>query len=519
MINTKITIDGTTYSDYRRLLISKSMSEFNSSGDYTVQIDTPHGRHSSDFVVGKEIQIYADQDATPTTLLFTGIVERVQFIGERNNQTVEIIGRDYSARLQDVTVEPTVYTNSEVSTIVQNIMDNFVTDVTTTNVDVTTTTLERISFNHLSVFDALIQLAKLSGFVFYVDEDKDLHFERVGKTSSGLTLNNTNILNTTFNQTRERMANSVWVYGDRQLTGTIEDNRLNGSAWGGNPGSVFTLISKPHNVLVEYLGNPLKGGVYQMTVVPTSGPDYLVNFEDRQLIFQSGTDIGYSTIPVSGGSIITTYDRDVPIVKFGENRQSINSFGKRVKIINDKTIKDPTTAANILKAELENANPLKGIEIELKGWLALVPGNTVNVTLSDFNLAELDVGIITVDYLFDKFTVNSEHVMKVRLDNKILDITDQITNIRQRLDSIESQDRQSSDTITRFEDATGSFLVVGSSWEVRTASQTGSTMYLSSSARIFGGLASGTNQGILAGSPLGSPYTAFQINFSGGYFG
>ena len=73
------------------------------------------------------------------------------------------------------------------------IIDNEVQDVTTTNVDVTTTTLPRIAFNHQSVYDALTQLAELAGFVFYIDVDKDLHFEAKESITSGIILNNTNL--------------------------------------------------------------------------------------------------------------------------------------------------------------------------------------------------------------------------------------------------------------------------------------------------------------------------------------
>ncbi|KKK90220.1 hypothetical protein LCGC14_2725250, partial [marine sediment metagenome] len=121
---------------------------------------------------------------------------------------------------------------------------------------------------------------------------------------------------------------------------------------------------------------------------------------------------------------------------------------------------------------------------------------------------------------FDKNTVNSEKVIKFKLDKKILDITDQITDIRKRIDAIESQDRQESDVITRLIQGTGSFQPIGSSWFVLTAEQTGSTMYLSSPARVFlinSTLASGTLQGQLAGEPLGSSFTPLTIQAQGGF--
>jgi len=208
---------------------------------------------------------------------FTGTIEKIKFNGMGNTQTVTLSGRDYSAKLQDITIEPIVYSNSEISTIVTNILSQQeIIDITTTNVDVTTTTLQRMSFNQQSIFDAYSELAELAGFIFYVDENKDLHFEKKEFVSSGQEFNNTNITSSTFNNTREGMANRIWVYGDRYLSGFTENLSTTGS-------ETYTLLSKPHNTSISYQANTLKGSVEDITITPTSGTDYTVNFFDKQI--------------------------------------------------------------------------------------------------------------------------------------------------------------------------------------------------------------------------------------------
>ncbi len=508
MINTKITVQGTTFNDYQNARITRSTNDFNSSSDYTIRYDSPFGRHNNNFTVGEEIKVFANQDATATTNIFTGIVERIKFIGKGAQQKVELRGRDYSARLQDVTVEPSVFTNSEISTIVTNIISSYVFDITTTNVDVTGTKLKRIAFNHESVFDALTELAKLAGFIFFVDENKDLHFQQKENVSSGITLDNSNIANMVSNQTREGMANSVWVYGDRTLTGVTEVLNNDGSAWGGQAASVFQLTYKPHNTQVEVLGTTKIGGVFQM-VTSTSGVDYWVSFEDRQIIFQSGTAIQTDSIPPSGGSVLINYDRDTPIVKQGDNDDSIAAFGKKVKVINDKSIKDPNTAVDILQSVLTNADPFRGMEITYKGWASIIPGNTVLVTLDDFGLTDVKVGILSVEYKFDKNTINSEKVIKFKLDKKIRDLTDELTDLRRRLSAIEAADRQDTDVITRLKQATGSLLIVGSHWEILSRTIVGSPL-------IWGSERYGVwNTG--SWSTVADAFTSYSLLTSGGY--
>ena len=403
--------------------------------------------------------------------ILTGVIEKIQFDGEENYQTITLSGRDYSLRLQDTTVDPIVYTNSEISTIIKDIITDNVSNITTKNVDVTTTTLPRISFNHATVFEAFQQLAELSGFFFYVDHNKDLHFEERENASSGIILDNTNINTATLLTTREGMANDIYVYGGRALAGFEETFTADGT------GSVFTLLSKPRNTYVEVNNQPQKGGVFELTTTPTSGPRYLISYHDRLVIFVSGTTIGYSSIPQNGSSVVILYDRDIPIVKAGTDRTSISLYGKKTKIINDKSIEDPNTALNILKKELEKSNPFKGFECTIEGWYNLTPGQTARVTLNDFNIDE-DIGILSVDYNFNKETIHSKQIITIRLDRKIKDITDEITDIRKRLSMVESADKQQSDIITRLEQAVGEFSVVGSYWTVSSNEIVGSLSHI-----------------------------------------
>src|SRR3990167_9679901 len=220
MITTRTLISGIEYFDYKNLEVSKSMSDLGESSYFDITYDSPYGRHKTDFQVGQEIKIYADKDTTPaTTNIFTGIVENVTFDGEANEQKVGLRGRDYTARLLDNTINPVVYTNMETGSIVRDIIKNNLTDIGSTYVNNSNVVLPRISFNQIPIYDGLKQLADLSLYTFYVDDNKELHFEPTGSVFSSIQLGSENILNMTFDKTREGMANKIWVYGDRYLAG------------------------------------------------------------------------------------------------------------------------------------------------------------------------------------------------------------------------------------------------------------------------------------------------------------
>ncbi len=160
------------------------------------------------------------------------------------------------------------------------------------------------------------------------------------------------------------------------------------------------------------------------------------------------------------------YDRETPLVRFGRSRPSIDAFGPKTLIINEKSIKDPNQAKSILNIALEKGTPLDKAEFELKGWFTFTIGQTVEAILSDFDINEPTWPILNITYTFDRNTVEAERVIKVRLNNKITDITDTITELSKRLKALESEDLQAGVFLTRLEFGLGSMLIVGSEWTV-----------------------------------------------------
>ncbi len=501
----------------RTLDVKRTMHDSNSSSSFKAIFDTPFGRLKDSFIVGQIVDIFADE-SDGTTKIFSGVIETINFKGRGTTQTATLTGRDFSLRLLDMTAQPQIFSNTEVSEIITGLLtNNLVPDITTNNVNVTTKILPRMSYNHESIFDAFSELAKIANFIFYVDEDKDLHFEERKSISTGVTIGNdqNNLLSTDLKNTRQGMGNIVWVYGDRYLSGFQENLATDG-------GSDYTLLSRPHNTEIFSLGLPLKGSIKDITLTPTSGADYEVDFFDRKIIFLSGTDIGYSSIPETGGSIIVNYQRELPIVKNAVESQSIDFYGPKVKIIRDKSIKDPNTALDLLKATLQDSNPLNRLKCSLKGFFTFNPGEKVIYDLNDFGIQKIEMSIVEILYKFNKNTIQNNTTISLTLSKKLLDITDQIKDMNTRLVQLESADVSDTDILTRLIISEESVQVVGSRWNVLTSTVTGSAFHLYSTGFVppinpFH-LASGTDEGRLAGSFTGSAqaFSTFSIAFSGG---
>ena len=464
---------------------------------------------------GTEVQDLASDN----TKIFSGILENIRFPSKALDEDVLLSGRDFTARMMDRTVEPEVYTTLPAGSIVKDIISKYTDDITTTNVDDSPTTISRIAFNHTPVYDAVRKLAELSNFVFYVDEDKDLHFNAESSTSSGKTFDSGNVVKADFKDRRDTVFNEIWVYGDRYLDGFKEEFTGDGT------GSVFTLTHRPHNTNIN-VGSPTElstkqtGGIFGMGAIPISGTDYLVDFFDKQIIFVSGTTLDYSSIPANNALITVEYDRSLPIVKVGRNQDSIKAYGTRIKRIVDKDIKDPETAQERLIQEIDKAPiPAKQGVLDINGIVAVTPSQTCVVNLPNQNVSNKTYDILEASYNFNKKKNLAEDVLRIKVNKKITDVTDTIKDLINDVKQIQGEDIDTGDVITRFEFNTGSF-------GIRTSGLVLSTRTMGSSFLLgVPGPATNPQAGGILGSVVVSGInflgannvSAYTINFSGGY--
>jgi hypothetical protein len=485
--------------------VKKTIGETNNSNTFTATINNYKGTKSEDFTIGDEVVIYYDKFIYPKYKIFTGILENIDLKGKELKETLTLSGRDYSARLMDRTVEPESYKNELAGDIIKDIISKYCDDITTDNVD-DGKVIPRIIFKQISLFDAINQLAEQCDYMFFVDENKDLHFKEEEMVSSGYTFNSTNILSTTFKEERNSIYNDIWVYGDRYLDAYSQTIKA-GSPVGG---SIFTLLYKPHNTSVSVSGAIIQpGGIYQMTYNPGSEVKYLVNYDEKQIIFTSGTTAG-NNIPSSGNSVVISYMRDLPIIKVGENNASINKYGRRTKIIQDTNIKDPLIAESVLLSELDlYSDPIKEGRLALKDVNILTPGETCIVDIPIYGINNTEYKILDVNYTFNKNTELKGNVLDVVVNKKIPDVTDTLKDILLQLKNLQSVSVSDTDLLTRYKFTTGSFSIRQSGIEVWTRT-IGSSFILGHPT--LGLLGSYTTH------CLGGYKSDFILQYSGGYF-
>lgn len=515
VINSQVDISGTEVLDVKQCVVKKTMDENILSSRFQVELDNPFGKNSDIYTVGDTVEIFADKDASPTTKIFNGILEDIRFDGEGTRSRLRLIGRDFTARLQDRTVEPQVYSNLTAGSIVKDIIARYTDDITTNNVDDSPTIITRIAFNHLPVYDAIKELANLANYTFFVDSGTDLHFNEKGITSSNLTFNSGNTVSAGFEERRDSVFNEVWVYGDRYLDNEEELFFADGT------GSVFNLVNNPHNTDITMNGSIRRGAIEGVNVVPVSGTDYLVNFFDKKIIFVSGTTLNYNSIPPNNGSVLVKYKRSLPIVKVGRDQTSIDSFGKRVLKITDTEIKDPATAVDLVRVKLDElAIPKKQGNLNIRGVIDITPGNTCVVDFPWLDVNNQTYNILSASYDFNTRNNLDEVPLTIKVNKKLSDAGDTIRDHELRLKKLESKDVSDADILTRLEFTTGSEGVRTSGLFVSVRGL-GSSFILGKghhgvTGPTFGGiLGSVIESGI---NFLGDSRSGLVVVFSGGFF-
>ena len=122
------------------------------------------------------------------------------------------------------------FTNTTGSTIVKDVLSTYDSDITTNNVTTTTNSLT-IKWSHKSAWEAIVQIARASGFDVYIDQDLDCNFFQEGSrlNSSEAVVHDDNILSVgEFGDDITLVRNRIIVYGsdveDLPLVYTAEDS-------------------------------------------------------------------------------------------------------------------------------------------------------------------------------------------------------------------------------------------------------------------------------------------------------
>lgn len=278
---------------------------------------------------------------------------------KNGNLEVTVTCIDY-VRLMDSNLVHRVFENMTAKAIIEAIVQIYCIGqgITTTNV-ATGPTISQISFNYLQPSQCIRKLCEHTGYNWYLDYEKDLHFFPLETNVAPFNIdaNSANYRNLKITKDASQIKNRVYVRGGTKLSDfTTYSTKGDGAL------RKFVLPDKPHDVSLTVNGVSKSVGIKN---VDTTGFDWYLNFQEKYI---EQDDAG--TVLSTSDTMELTYKYDIPILVALENQASIIAHGQKEFAIFDKSITTTQAARDRANAELTDyANKVVEGEFE-----TLIPG-------------------------------------------------------------------------------------------------------------------------------------------------
>ncbi|NOZ27957.1 MAG: hypothetical protein GXP39_07895 [Chloroflexi bacterium] len=285
-----------------------------------------------------------------TTKLFAGYIVSVKRDIVAGTGTIYVAEcEDYSLLFRTKLVDEH-YLNQTDQAIIQDLISTYLgaEGFTTTSV-ASSGTIESVSFNNVTLYEAMQKIADLTGYVWYVDPNKDVHYHGESATAAPFGLSDSPDNVTTFGYLEDSwqfeedasdIRNRITVRGGIRASDPVTE-----SFSGDGTTTMFRLTNRPVRsvVSVEVDGAAQSVGT---DFVDSSGYDVYVNYVDGVLRFATAPAAGTSNIEV-------VYTYDVHVTAQRSDSSSYTKFGRWFDyIVEDKTITSQTKAEALADALL-----------------------------------------------------------------------------------------------------------------------------------------------------------------------
>lgn len=315
------------------------------------------------------------------TTVFGGEVINIQQSVESSVAGVyySIRAVDYSRKLID-TVFTETYENDTIEDIIDDINTNYLSGFTVNNV-VCNVSIDKIVFNQVSVFDAIRKLADLVAYHWYVDPNKDIHFFSKFTNSAPFSITDDNgkyiPKSLKYKVDGSEIVNHIIVRGGEYDANSQTDV----ITVSGNDSKSFILPQKMSNLQVELD----TGAGY---VAQAVGIEFIDDFTTKDVLYDyNQKSIRWNAALSDGDKIRFTGNPKAKVLAPAEDPTSIATYGRKSKVIIDKSIEDidvarKRAAAELLKYKDEKAGiQVRTYETGLRAGQVI----TVNSTIQGIN--------------------------------------------------------------------------------------------------------------------------------------
>lgn len=361
-----------------------------------------------------------------STKIFGGVVIETREVVRGVLKYFEVQCKDYTQLLDQQLVSKN-YTSQTVNAIISDIVSTFSSGFTVTNVNCTVT-IATVSFNYVTISQALTQLTQLvGGFDWYVDYDKDIHFFQPDNISAPFSLDDTS-------------GNFVW--GSLEYKADTSQLRNFITVRGGTAAATQIIDKKVSDgvQLIYFVGYLLTSfsAFHALAASPTSFSTLTVGRDgiDDPTAYDClyNPDLGLLRFPAAYpvGDVVKWQGIPAyPVIAQVQNTTSIAQYGTYQYVIVDKTITSRDAANKRAQAELLNyGSPvITGSFTTYSSGLRTGQTITINSTLrsinDSFKIQRITTTLrtpsaTTVDYIFNVDFVSTVSATMIDVLNRLL---------------------------------------------------------------------------------------------------
>lgn len=243
------------------------------------------------------------------------------------------------------------FTDTTGDAIIESLITTYAPTFTTNNV-AAPFPVKSITFNRISVSDAIQKLAQMSGYSWYVDYDDDVHFFEKNTEPAPFSLTDTsnNYIYDSLEVTEDisQLRNRVFIRGG-EAEGDARTELFNGDG----TKKIFPLANKFSAIYDDNNNQILFVSING--VQKTIGVDFLSNENDFDVFWNYNEKyVRFKVAPASGTNNISVTGIPLfPILVQVEDTTSISQYGLFEFSKTDKTIKSKREAFDFALAELE----------------------------------------------------------------------------------------------------------------------------------------------------------------------
>lgn len=302
----KVTINGV---DRSANINARSLSITNALSD---EVDSCYFEFETTDIAEKPTESQEVIIADGTERIFAGHITSAPEIEQVGNLIYNVECVDYQ-RLLDKHLVIEKYENMNAGDIVKDLIGKYTKGFTTVSVE-TGLTVKYIAFNYKYVSECLKELADLTGYHWYADYSKDIHFFDEFKYNAPFPIddNSTDFEGLEIQADISQLRNRVYFRGGTYLSDPFDEVQQGGK-------EVWNLGYKPHDLQVFVNGSPTSATVGTENLHSPADYDFLVNYQEKHVL-------PGKLVTASTDSLKFRYKYNVPVLTVQDDVESIDKM-------------------------------------------------------------------------------------------------------------------------------------------------------------------------------------------------